>query len=81
MVVIQIETLHTLSVLISACIHVCELKKPYFASTYFYEWQVFESFEFINFSPKEKRIRDIWLMFLSRLMEKQAGQVGKTVVI
>ena len=62
---------HTLSVLIFACIYFCELKKSYFASTYFCkwqvfetfastyfcEWQVFENFEFINFSPKEKIIR------------------------
>ena len=43
--------------IIFACIYFCELKKSYFASTYFCEWQVFENFEFINFTPKEKRIR------------------------
>ena len=52
MVIIQIETLHTLSVLKKA-----KLKKMYFTITHFCEWQVFENFEFINFSPKEKRIR------------------------
>ena len=56
-VVIQIETLHTLSVLIFAYIYFCELKKSYFARTYFWEWTVFENFEVINFSSKEKRIR------------------------
>ena len=57
-----------LCVLIFACIYFHELKKPYFASTYFrewqvfenftstyfFEWEVFENFEFINFSPKKK---------------------------
>ena len=59
-----------------------------FASTYLCEWQVFENFEFINFSPKEKKnkkkiveSRDIWLMFLARSTERQAGHDGKTVVI
>ena len=61
----------TLSVLIFACIYFHELKKSYFASTgcsewqvfenfkstYFCEWLVFENFEFINFRPKENRIR------------------------
>ena len=32
-------------------------KKSYFASTCFCEKRVFENFEFINFSPKEKGIR------------------------
>ena len=32
-------------------------KKLFFASIYFCKWQVFENFEIINFSPKEKRIR------------------------
>ena len=54
---VQTETLHTLSILIFACIYSCELKKSYFASAYFFEWQVFQNFEFINFSPKEKRLR------------------------
>ena len=31
-------------------------KKSYFVGTYFCKWQVFENFEFIDFSPKEKRI-------------------------
>ena len=30
----------------------------YFASTYICKWQVFENFEFLNFSPKEK---DSWI--------------------
>ena len=55
--VIQIEPLHTLSVLIFAGIYFCELKKSYFVGTYFCKWQVFENFEFIDFRPKEKRIR------------------------
>ena len=57
MVVIQIETLHTLGVLIFTCIYFCKLKKSYFASICFCKWKVFENFKFINFSPKEKTIR------------------------
>ena len=68
-----------LNVLIFACIYFCKLKKFYFASTFFCEWQVFEDFEFVNFSPIEKRI---WkrLIFLSRSMERQASYYGKNVV-
>ena len=61
MVIIQIETLHTLSILISACIYFCELKKRILRVLIFYEWQVFDNFEFINFSPIEKWIRKIQL--------------------
>ena len=56
---------------IFTCIYFCELKKSYFASTFFRKWQVFENFvttyfcewqvfensDFINFSPKEKKVR------------------------
>ena len=56
----QIETLHTLSVLIFACIYFCELKKLYFASTYFLQLASFWKFRvYINFSPIEKRTRKI----------------------
>ena len=39
----------TLGVLIFACIYFRELKKSYFASIYFREWQVFENFATIYF--------------------------------
>ena len=45
-----------------------QAKKSYFASTYFREWQAFDNFEFINFSPKEKRIRKRMEIYIS--MEK-----------
>ena len=47
----------------------------YFASTYFCERQVFQNFEFLNFSHYKKTVesRDIQLMFLSRTTKKQAG--------
>ena len=47
----------------------------YFASTYFCKRQVFQNFEFLNFSHYKKTVesRDIQLMFLSRFTKKQAG--------
>ena len=74
-VIILIETLHTLSILIFACTYFCELKKSYFVSTYVCEWQAFENFEFINFRPKEKRIRKRQLN--QRICERQYDN-GKT---
>ena len=50
--VIQIETLHTLSVLIFACSYVCELIKSYFASTYFCE---FENLKISSLSVVKKK--------------------------
>ena len=65
------ETLHTL--------HKCTIFYIYllcFAITYFYEWQVFENFEFLISAPKKKtaKLKDIRLLLLSRSMEKQTGQ-------
>ena len=47
----------------------------YFTSTYFCECQVFENFEFLNLSSKEKEswIKRYSAMFLSRSMEEQPG--------
>ena len=48
----------TLSVILFACIYFCELKKNRISRVLvFCEKRVFENFEFINFSPKEKGIR------------------------
>ena len=54
---IQIETLYTLSVLIFAYLFLRAKKNRISRVLPFYEWQVFENFGFINFSPIEKRIR------------------------
>ena len=86
-VITQIETLHTLSVLIFACIYFCKLKKIVFPENLFLRMASFWKFAFINFNPKDKRLRKrqlnqgMRLIFLSRSMEKQAGHNGKTVVI
>ena len=55
-----------------------KLKKMYFTSTHFCEWQVFENFEFINFSPKEKRIRKRQLSkgYLVNFSVKINGKTG-----
>ena len=53
-VINQIETLHTLSILIFACIYFCELKKIVFHKYLFFPNG---NFEFINFNRIEKRIR------------------------
>ena len=62
-------------------------KKILFREYLFLQMEIFENFKFINFSPKEKRIRkrlesrDIRLIFLSRSTERQAGHNGRTVAI
>ena len=57
-----------------------QVKIILFRKYFFCEWQVFEDFEFVNFSPIEKII---WkrLIFLSRSMERQASYYGKNVVV
>ena len=74
--------------IIFACIYFCELKKSYFASTYFCEWQVFENFEFINFTPPKKKNKkktveswDMRLMFLWRETEKQEGHDERLLLL
>ena len=86
-VIIQIGTLHTLSVLIFAGIHFCKLKKSYFTSTYFLRMASFWKCEVYKFQLHRKQnkkktleSRDMRLIFLSRSMERQAGRNGKTVV-
>ena len=38
-----------------------DLKKSYFASTYFREWKVFENFEFTNFCESTESEKKTWL--------------------
>ena len=86
-VIIQIGTLHTLSVLIFAGTHFCKLKKSYFTITYFLRMASFWKCEVYKFhlhrkQNKKKTLesRDVRLIFLSRSVERQAGRNGKTVV-
>ena len=55
-VIIQIETLHKLSVLIFACIYFCELKKIIFPEYLFYANGKFWKFRVYKFQPH--RIKD-----------------------
>ena len=86
--VIRTETLNILSVLIFACLYVCELKKSCFVCPYFCEWLVSLKFRVYKFQPQRKKNKkktvkssDTWLMFLSKSTEKQASHNGKIVVI
>ena len=88
MVVIQMETLHTLSVLIFVCISFCELKKIVFREYLFLQMASFWKFRDYKFQPQRKKNKkktvestDVWRMFLSRSTERQAGHDGKTFVI
>ena len=81
------ETLHALSVLTFACIYFCELKKSYFARTYFFRMATFWKCQVYKFQPHRKQnkkkaveSRDMKLIFLPRSMERQAGHDGKTVI-
>ena len=58
----------------------CELKKTYFASTYFFEWQVFENVKFINFSLIENRIRKgSWIKgYVANFSFKINGKTGRS---
>ena len=78
MVVIQIETLHTLSVLLFTCFYVCELKKIVFRE---YLLRKIIRIRISNNKKKTVESSDIRLTFLSRSTEKQAGHDGKTAVI
>ena len=66
MVVIQIETLYTLSILNFACIY--RISRVL----------IFANAKFLKILKKTIESRDIRLMFLSRSTEKQAGHDGKT---
>ena len=86
-VVIQIETLHNLSVLIFACIYFWELQKIVFCEYLFLQMASFWNFWVYKFQPQRKKnkkktveSRDI-RPFLSRSRERQVGHDGKTIVI
>ena len=83
MVIIQTETLRSLGVLTFACIYYCELKnrisrEVIFTMTSFWKFWVY------TFQPQSKNKKktvdsgDIWLMFLSRSTERQAGHDEKS---
>ena len=55
MLIIQIETLHTLSIPIFASTCFSELKKSYFVSTYFFQMVSFWEFRVDKFHPHRKK--------------------------
>ena len=80
--------MHSLSILIFVCIYFCELKKNVFLEYSFFANSKFLKILNYKFQPHRKKnkkktvpSRDMWLIFLSRSMERQAGHDGKTDVI
>ena len=77
-----------LNVLFVEGINFCELKKSYFASTYFWRMASFGKCRVYKFQPQRKRnkkktveSRDVRLIFLSRSTEREAGHDGTTFFI